>query len=1114
MSAFTDQLDNLTSAFKSIPVPTISNLKSTIPAPKVIPDNSTASIVKNTIAGIPKATVDVAKSIGQGIARSVGTVGITAGNMPTKIANTITGAKTPLPFPSTIPTNQNPISNALFGGEPIRDIGSASANAADKANALASSIVGHPVKPVGTLAGAPLALGGILLDLSGFGGGEAVKAGSDLIPEAFLKYVAKESNPAMLENTLKNVGLDEANSRALSQHLAPTKTVDEVKNVLSNYKGPQNVASKIPLTGNETPQEIMALAEQNAAQKHLKFDQNGQPLAYTAREQAIVNKPNAQSLPELPKIVPRVKTTAPLENNSSNNSTTNKVNYQITGETPKERIQSAITNSERAKNELVSTGQDAYSIGNKINPAEFIKIRDAYQMGTPIKDIAKNSSNPTIVENYLNKLKHYYDLELASDRAAGGTTEKFQDYLPHYWDLSKPEDLAKFNNFAVQKGLQPYDGFRSQPKVFSSYAEGEYYGFTPKNNNINEDLKEHYGTASNTISKQVLKKGLQEAVPKMVSKSGYGKTITGKPYVNSNVPGLEGLSYDPFVHNQLGGYQPRTDANVFDVIKENETKTPAQIWNAVKQTGGLDTVASLYDKGNDALKTMILNLSGFHSINISLSYAGHALFADPLRGITGIARSIGAMVNEKYTQKLIEGYKKDIVKGKDYSVYDAGLRSGVNMKRELNPKGAAKYNPLTQSSHLIFDRELHILKLETTKMAFGNGKINPESVKGRAIGKEINMLMGEMNTYTQNINPNTQKWLSRVLLAPQFTESKFQMVGDAATKWKKNSGGSFARKAVIGKSIIMGLISTFSTLLATGQFPTLKQIALNATIDPGTQTNLTNPKGQKLDIKYPKTFISETSGLFTDPVQYGMNRLSPALSTGIKLITGKDSFGNPLVNPNKKESSAKQYIKNIGQGFLPIGGQAILNAAEGKSTPEQAAINVAGLQTKVNANDPTVLKYKAIDDAKTAIGNIAPDDPKRTEKIQAIYNDSNLTAQQKKSLNYQLLLDNVSTKGVLPSDAGKLKPLYDQLQQMKTDGKVNEANDIWSKLSKTDKVLYSKIKTYYKRVGTDQAEKDFTPTFQEIRQLKLDGDPQADTRYNALSPKEKHMYQLLKKQNL
>jgi len=76
-------------------------------------------------------------------------------------------------------------------------------------------------------------------------------------------------------------------------------------------------SNKVQFTGKESPQEIMALAEKDAAKKHLKFDDSGQPLAYTSREQAIVTnslipKPKS-NLPPLTTQAPKPKVTKPLE---------------------------------------------------------------------------------------------------------------------------------------------------------------------------------------------------------------------------------------------------------------------------------------------------------------------------------------------------------------------------------------------------------------------------------------------------------------------------------------------------------------------------------------------------------------------------------------------------------------------------------------------------------------------------------------------------------------------------------------------------------------------------------------------------------------------------------
>ena len=268
-------------------------------------------------------------------------------------------------------------------------------------------------------------------------------------------------------------------------------------------------------------------------------------------------------------------------------------------------------------------------------------------------------------------------------------------------------------------------------------------------------------------------------------------------------------------------------------------------------------------------------------------------------------------------------------------------------------------NPMKVLSSAIFDRELHTLKLNLVDQVFGDGKIDPESPKGRAYGKEINLIMGEMNTRLQNINPNTQKWLSRALLAPGFTESKYTVLGHALTQGSKEQAGNFARTAVIGKSLLIGLMATLGTLLATGKFPSLHQTLLNFTTNPSSQTNIRNSKGQLKDIGFPKTFIDEPLGMLQDPGSYIRSRFAPALTDIYESLppsvlgTGKNYYGAPTVNPNSKVPAVVQTLKNVGISNLPIGLQSLINfetrdkAGKREQGPLETALQIGGLSTHI-----------------------------------------------------------------------------------------------------------------------------------------------------------------------
>lgn len=631
----------------------------------------------------------------------------------------------------------------------------------------------------------------------------------------------------------------------------------------------------------------------------------------------------------------------------------NKVELPIQGKSLKERVQSAIVNAERIKNEISLRGKDAFNAGTKLNPSD-LKLAEKYQEGVPIDETAQQAKNPDAFKKFMTKITDYYDFRLAVDRAVGGETPMRENYLRQRWDLSNPQDAARYSAIAQQQGVKTYKGFSYQPRIFQTYAEGEAQGFTRHNPNILGDLRDDYGAASNVLSKRTLIQGLHTADPNSVSLQGMGSTAEGKPFVNSNISGLEGISYHPDIHEQLKGYNPIQGKDLFTEIKNKG------FIQGVKDTGVLNTIATFYDRASTPMKHFLLNFSGFHSINVSGNYAGAQIF-HPIKSVVGLAESIPSFFSEDITQNIIDSFKEKTVPEKNYSVFDAGLRSGVNLDRGTTPTGLAKLNPFDAASRAIFDRELYTLKLNLIDQVFGDGTLDPQSPHGHAAGAEINKIMGEMNNRTMNIDPNTQKWLSRVFLAPGFTESKYATLTDAATKG--GTAGNMARTAVIGKSIVFGTLSTLGTLLMTGKFPTLKNILLNFTINPTIQTNLTNPKGKKIDIALPATFISEPSkpiagllqGSTDNLTHYGQARLNPLLSTGLSAYTNKDYWGNPIVDSNSQTPVGQQLFENLGINKLPIGVQSVVSTLQKKITPVQALIQIFGLSTKVNPNNPATI---------------------------------------------------------------------------------------------------------------------------------------------------------------
>ena len=192
-----------------------------------------------------KATFNTAKDIGQGIARSVGTVGITAGNLPFQA----TGQ--PAPFQNEIQTTGSPITEALFGGKPIKTVQQQQAD-------LQKTLEPYIGKTGSKYSALPLVLGGLAMDLSTFGGGKGIKPLVEgEIPEQFLKFLAKEKSATAIEDTLKRVGLDDINAQSLAPKLAETRNVNQVKDVLVNHQAPGVVtATESPANQGLFPTEV------------------------------------------------------------------------------------------------------------------------------------------------------------------------------------------------------------------------------------------------------------------------------------------------------------------------------------------------------------------------------------------------------------------------------------------------------------------------------------------------------------------------------------------------------------------------------------------------------------------------------------------------------------------------------------------------------------------------------------------------------------------------------------------------------------------------------------------------------------------------------------------
>lgn len=188
--------------------------------------NNPVNVGKGILEGA-KAVGNFGKEIVQGINRTVGTVGITAGNASTGLYNRI-ASKAGLhqfeqPFQSSIDTTGSPITRAVFGDTPVKDLPTYGQAGLDFVEKLTGQkIDAKYAVPFGVL--------GIITDLSGMGG-PAKKAGREV-----LQKLAVETSEVVIEKEIKRLLPELADDvvKTVSKSIAAEKDYTKVASILDN----------------------------------------------------------------------------------------------------------------------------------------------------------------------------------------------------------------------------------------------------------------------------------------------------------------------------------------------------------------------------------------------------------------------------------------------------------------------------------------------------------------------------------------------------------------------------------------------------------------------------------------------------------------------------------------------------------------------------------------------------------------------------------------------------------------------------------------------------------------------------------------------------------------
>lgn len=199
-------------------------------------DATPLGIAANTVAGLPQAAVGMAKSIGQGFARSIGSTALTVAK-PFGGVDKLAASEIKNPFGQELYRN-------FFGEEPVKLIEDriAEAEIAIKRSPFAQKIGVDKLTiptPFGNV-GAPIALafGGVFgitaLDLTPFGA----------LEKNAVKELVKATTPQVTTAILRSMKVPEEIIPRFAQHFAEAKTPAEVQDGMDIMKGVMGVRTK------------------------------------------------------------------------------------------------------------------------------------------------------------------------------------------------------------------------------------------------------------------------------------------------------------------------------------------------------------------------------------------------------------------------------------------------------------------------------------------------------------------------------------------------------------------------------------------------------------------------------------------------------------------------------------------------------------------------------------------------------------------------------------------------------------------------------------------------------------------------------------------------------
>lgn len=663
----------------------------------------------------------------------------------------------------------------------------------------------------------------------------------------------------------------------------------------------------------------------------------------------------------------------------------------------------AIVNSQRAADLVDKSAKQALGSMRALSPDDQVLLPRAIEH----PELVKTAQDPVKLAQAIADDKVLHDTTHSVNMAVKGEPTAYRNnHALHDWQL--PEDM--------QTSGDTFKAVNEQARIHPTIEAGEKAGLQLNDRGYVKATAEYAQKASNILRQQALVKGITEADAGAETPRSF----------------------------ELGGGRSMPVSKEAKKALQGSERAPEN-----------NAVVKGYDKTVSTLKKTLLSLTQFHPLNISrkagaaMTLAGHPLNA--AKGVTDAFRSI----SKHYSDTVQRSAQAD-------GTFDDAARIGTPIGTGNDFTVSGGFNPGKHGigERTIFEQQLPALHIQMVKSIVSDLKkrgVSLDSLEARQAGTRVNEIMGYVNKEVRGLSAPRQRFLSRILLAPQFTRSKWATLKGIAAD--QGLARRYAIAAVLGDTAAVYAAQTAVGYLSGQKEDNWRDTLLRALIHPSIVTPFKDAKGNNLEIDLPSTYISEAFGLLgnldrgsngrlnvnVNPTNipgnvtnYGRARLNVPASAALKLATNTDYAGKQLYDPAASTGNrVKQAAENIGAGILPIGVQPIVKPGGGVNPLEASAISALGGSLRTDKTTgkglDTTQYYNAINTAKLGANQ---DDAATINKYVSRQTDPSTGIPVSSGVvgghdNATMLLDNAQKGG------NALKSLYDNLS------KTNNPDPLW-----------------------------------------------------------------------